>query len=236
MENITRIDSTVIQQEKLGFMSNVYGWMTFGLCLTALASAATLGSPQLLQIVFGTRFVLMGLMIFELALVWYLSARINKLSPVMAKSIFCFYSLLSGVTLSVVALAYTRSSIESAFFLTAFSFGGLSLFGFATKKDLGPIGSFCTMGLFGLIGFGLISMFFPSLMTETSSKIFSMVGVLVFAGLTAYDTQVIKSMRNQITSENQANQFVILGALRLYLDFINLFLMILRLVGGGRRK
>jgi FtsH-binding integral membrane protein len=152
-----------------------------------------------------------------------------------AALIYMGYAALTGVTLSTIFLAYTRESISQVFLLTAFAFAGLSFFGATTKKDLGPVGSFCTMGLFGLIGFGFLSFFWPSLMGGTHGQVYGIVGVIVFSGLTAYDTQKIKALNvigNEGTQEDTKE--AIFGALQLYLDFINLFLALLR--ATGRRK
>ena len=164
-----------------------------------------------------------------------LQAAMKKLGAASATAIYLGYAALVGVTFSVLFLVYTRDSIAHVFLLTAGGFAGLSGFGYVTKRDLGPVGSFCMMGLFGMIGFGLVSIFFPSVMTETASKVYGIVGVVVFAGLTAYDTQKIKAM-NMIGNEGTAEDHkeAIYGALRLYLDFINLFLSLLRLFGKRR--
>jgi hypothetical protein len=142
---------------------------------------------------------------------------------------------LTGLTLSSIFLLYTGSSIAQVFGVTAFGFAGLSGFGFVTKRDLGPVGSFCMMGLFGMVGFGLLSIFFPSLMTAGASFVFSIVGIIVFAGLTAYDTQRIKAMNTPgMEGTDAGRKTAIFGALTLYLDFINLFLSLLRLTGRRR--
>ena len=142
---------------------------------------------------------------------------------------------MTGLTLSSIFLVFTGSSIAQVFGVTAFGFAGLSGVGYLTKRDLGTVGSFCMMGLFGLVGFGLLSMFFPSLMGERASFVYSIVGIIVFAGLTAYDTQNIKGMNAAGSEETDAaRRTAIFGALRLYLDFINLFLSLLRLTGRRR--
>jgi FtsH-binding integral membrane protein len=194
-------------------MSRVYGWMTAGLCLTGLVAWDVSGNPQLVQTIFGNPPLLWGLIIAQIGL----------------------YAGLTGLTLSSIFLVYTNSSIAEVFAVTAFGFAGLSGFGFVTKRDLGPVGSFCMMGLFGLIGFGLISMIFPRLMTAGASFVFSIVGIIVFAGLTAYDTQKIKRMNAPgYEGTDAGRKQAIIGALMLYLDFINLFLSLLRLLGRRR--
>ena len=157
------------------------------------------------------------------------------MSVVTATTLFLLYSALTGVTFSVIFAIYTTASIQSAFFTTAIGFGGLTAFGYVTKKDLGPVGSFCMMGLFGMIGFSLLSIFFPSMMGGAAGLAYSLIGLLVFAGLTAYDTQKIKMIGRQSHTEEDRGRATILGALTLYLDFINLFMMIMRLSGDRRR-
>jgi len=228
--------SQSIAEENARFMSGVYKWMTIGILLTAGISYYVSGTPDIIDVVIYNKFVFWGLLIAQLGSVIFLSAMIHKISALWATLIYLLYSSLTGLTFSVIFLVYTQDSIASAFMVTAFSFGGLSFFGYVTKRDLGPIGTFCHMGLWGLIGFGLLSLFFPGMMTSTTSMVYSLCGVVVFAGLTAYDTQKIKQTNvigNEGTSEDHKE--TIIGALTLYLDFINLFLMILRLMGGRRR-
>ena len=174
------------------------------------------------------------LIIAQFGAVLALSGLIQKMNAATATAIYLVYAALTGLTLSVIFLVYTASSIAQVFGLTAFSFAGLSGFGYVTKRDLGPIGSFCVMGLFGMVGFSLLSMFFPSLMTGGASFVFSIAGIVVFAGLTAYDTQRIKAMNVAGASAGEERKQAIHGALALYLDFINLFLSLLRLTGRRR--
>lgn len=224
-----------IAEENVRFMTGVYKWMTIGLALTGCIAYYLGSNPELVIKLISNTILFWGLIIAQLGLVIWLSARINKMSALKATGVYLGYALLTGVTFSTIFLVYTKDSIQSAFFLTSFSFAGLSLFGFITKRDLGPIGTFCHMGLYGLIGFSILSIFFPSMLGGSSGKIFSIVGVIVFAGLTAYDTQKIKATNiigNEGTEEDHKE--TIIGALTLYLDFINLFLMILRLMGGRR--
>src|SRR5713101_1406879 len=219
-----------IAAENARFMSRVYGWMTGGLCLTGAVAWNVSGNPELVQSIFGNRLLFWGLIIAQLGAVAALSGLINRINGLTATLIYSLYAGLTGLTLSSIFLVFTGSSIAEVFGVTAFGFAGLSGFGLVTKRDLGPVGSFCMMGLFGLIGFGLLSMFFPSLMTSGGSFVFSIVGIIVFAGLTAYDTQRIKGM-NVPGSEgtDSGRKTAIFGALTLYLDFINLFLSLLRL-------
>ncbi len=237
MDSMKSYQSQQIAAENSRFMSGVYLWMTLGVALTAFVSIIVSNSAELLTLIFQNTFIFYGLLIAEIGMVLFLSYKVKSLSHVTATVLYILYAALSGVTFSVIFLAYAKSTIQSAFFITSFAFAGLSAFGYFTKKDLGPIGTFCSMGLFGLIGFGLMSMFFPSLMGPTASHVYGLVGLLVFSGLTAYDTQKIKNgniIGNEGTSENHKE--TIMGALTLYLDFINLFLMILRLMNGGRKN
>lgn len=221
--------------ENARFMSRVYGWMTGGLCLTGAVAWNVSGTPELMQAIFGNRLLFWGLIIAQLGAVFVLAGLINRINGTIATLIYVLYAGLTGLTLSGIFLAYTGSSIAQVFGVTAFGFAGLSATGYLTKRDLGPVGAFCTMGLFGMVGFALLSMFFPSLMGGGASFVFSLVGIIVFAGLTAYDTQKIKAM-NTPGSEGAdgARKTAIFGALTLYLDFINLFLSLLRLTGRRR--
>lgn len=216
------------------YMSKVYLWMTAGILLTGFVSYSVSTNEELLYNIVRNRVLFYALIFGELGLVLWLSAGINRLNSLAATSMFLLYAALNGVTLSVFSLVYTNESIQSAFFTAAVSFAGLSGFGFVTKRDLGPVGSFCTMGLFGLVGFGLLSLFFPSMMGSTASQIYGLVGIIVFAGLTAYDTQIIKNMAPVGGNSEHFQKGAIMGALKLYLDFINLFLAILRVTGKRR--
>ncbi len=216
------------------YMSKVYMWMTMGILLTGFVAWYISNDQELMYSIVSNKILFYGMMIAEFGLVIWLSAGINKMNSMMATGMFLFYAALNGATLSIFSMIYTAESIQSAFFTSAASFAGLSAFGYITKKDLGPVGSFCTMGLFGLVGFGLLSIFFPSMMGTMASQIYGLVGIVVFAGLTAYDTQVIKNMAPVNGHSEQVHKGAILGALKLYLDFINLFLFILRF--SGRRK
>jgi FtsH-binding integral membrane protein len=224
-----------IAAENARFMSRVYGWMTGGLCLTGAVAGNVAGNPDLVRTIFGNRLLFWSLIIAQLGAVMALSWLINRISALTATLIYFLYAGLTGLTLSSIFLIYTGSSIAAVFGVTAFGFAGLSGFGVLTKRDLGPVGSFCMMGLFGLVGFGLLSMIFPRLMTAGASFVFSIVGIIVFAGLTAYDTQKIKGMNVPGTEATDAGRKkAIFGALKLYLDFINLFLSLLRLTGRRR--
>lgn len=233
--NPTEMSPGMIEAETARFMTRVYTWMSGGLALSG-GVAWWIGQDQTFAMAIVTnRPLYWGLIIAQLGAVFVLVALIKKMSSTVAALIYFAYAGLTGVTLSMIFLMYTAESIGQVFGLTAFSFAGLSAFGFVTKRDLGPVGSFCMMGLFGMVGYGLLSLFFPSMMGTQASFIYSMVGVVVFAGLTAYDTQKIKQMNiigNEGTDEDRKE--AIYGALTLYLDFINLFLSLLRLFGKRR--
>lgn len=216
------------------YMSKVYLWMTVGIILTGFQAWYVSSDMNLVRMILENRILFYGLLFGEIGLVIGLSAGINKINALTATLLFLLYAVLNGTTLSIIGLVYTAESIQSAFFTSAIAFAGLSGFGYVTKKDLGPVGNFCTMGLFGLVGFSLLSIFFPSMMESTAGKIYGLVGIIVFAGLTAYDTQKIKNMAPIGANEEQVKKSAIMGALQLYLDFVNLFLFVLRM--SGRRK
>lgn len=214
------------------FIRKVYAWMTGGLLLTALFSALTISSPAAIQIIFGNRLVFYGLLFGELGLVLFLSARIQNLSSSTATFMFLAYSALNGVTLSAVFLAYTRSSIALTFVVTAGMFGAMAVYGSITRRDLTGVGSFAIMGLFGIIIVSLANLFFRS---PAVSWVTSAIGVIVFTLLTAYDTQKLKAIAaGGFEGQGEEKKNAIMGALALYLDFVNLTLNLLRLMGNRR--
>jgi FtsH-binding integral membrane protein len=217
------------------YMSQVYAWMTLGILLTGFVAYVVSNDESILTAIISNKMIFYGLIIAEVGLVIVLGTAINRINSLTALSVFLLYSALNGATLSIFSLVYTQASIQSAFFTTAFSFAGLSAFGFITKKDLGPVGNFCTMGLFGLVGLSLLSIFWPSLMGGMMGQIYGLVGIIVFAGLTAYDTQMIKNLAPMNGTREDEKKGAIMGALKLYLDFINLFIFILRLTGNRRK-
>ncbi|MBI5483093.1 MAG: Bax inhibitor-1/YccA family protein [Deltaproteobacteria bacterium] len=223
----TRSSTQVIVKQN-ALIRQVYAWMGAGLAVTALMALVTLSSPALLKAVLGNKLVFYGLMIGELALVFTLSGAINRLRAATATLIFIMYSVLNGITLSVVFLAYTANSITSTFVITAGMFGAMSVYGYLTKRDLTSWGSFLFMGLIGIVIASIVNIFVGS---SAVSWVVSGIGVIVFTGLTAYDTWKIKEMAAQGT---EGRKPAILGALTLYLDFINLFLMLLRFTGSRR--
>lgn len=225
----------VVARENSAFMTRVYQWMTIGILLTGVVAALIGTNEQIAQTIMMNRGLFWVMVIAQFGLVIAVSGFINRMSVMTATVLFLLYSALTGVTFSTIFLIYTAASIQSAFFTTAVGFGGLTAFGYLTKKDLGPVGSFCMMGLFGIVGYSLIAMFFPSMMGGVAGLVVNMAALLIFAGLTAYDTQAIKMMGRQAMSQDDMGRAAILGALKLYLDFINLFLLILRFTGDRRR-
>lgn len=222
-----RTESQVVVRQNT-LIRQVYAWMGAGLAITAFMALVTLSTPALLNALLGNRLLFYGLMIGELALVFTLSGAINKLSAATATFIFIAYSALNGVTLSVVALVYTANSITSTFVVTGGMFGAMSVYGFMTKRDLTSWGSFLFMGLIGVVIASVVNIFVGS---SAVSWVISAIGVIVFTGLTAYDTWKIKELAALGT---EGRKPAILGALTLYLDFINLFLMLLRFTGNRR--
>jgi uncharacterized protein len=222
----------MIATAQRAFIVKVYAWMTLGLCLTAAAALYTISNENLLQAIVSDRWLFMGLLVVELGLVWILSASIAKLTVTTASVGFIGYAALNGVTLSIVLLAYTGSSVAQVFIITAGTFGLMCAFGYLTKRDLTAWGNLLFMALLGLLLAMLVNLLLRS---ETMSWLLSAVGVLIFVGLTAYDTQKLKKLGAAVDQSSDAGQkAAIIGALALYLDFINLFLMLLRLFGRRR--
>ena len=215
------------------FFAQVYGWMAAGLGLTGGIAMFASTSPTLINFVFGTRFVFFGLIILELVIVGFLSARIFDWSLGKVQAAFVGYAMLNGVTLSCVFLAYTSSSIASTFFVTAGTFGVMSLFGYFTKADLSGWGKLLSMAVIGLLIALVVNMFLRNSVLEIVT---SFIGVLLFTALTAYDTQKLKQLAllGVTQGEEVSHKASILGALTLYLDFVNLFLFLLRIFGRRR--
>jgi FtsH-binding integral membrane protein len=209
------------------FLWKVYGWMAIGLGLTAVVAYAVAASPDVMRVLVYNRVVFFGLVIAELALVFWLSARATSMAPGQAAGLFALYSALNGVTLSVVLLAYTGESVATTFVVTAGMFGALALFGSTTKRSLAGVGQFFMMGLVGLVLASIVGMFWHN---DALQFLISVVGVIVFTGLTAWDAQRLKQMALALP-DGQVASYAIVGALSLYLDFINLFLMLLRFTG-----
>lgn len=233
-KGIAMFSSQELTQSNSAFMSRVYFWMMLGLVISGLVAYQVGNTPALITRIYSNTFLWIGLIVLQFAAVIALSAFINKMSAALTTFIYLAYAALSGVTFSVIFLVFTQQSITQAFFITAFAFIGLSLFGFFTKRDLGPLGTFCMTGLFGLIGFILVTMLFPSILTNAVAMTIDVLTILIFSGLTAYDTQKIKNFNVSYGSADVIKKAAISGALMLYLDFINLFLSILRLFGDRR--
>jgi len=210
-------------------MRKVYLWMTMALVITGLCAWGTATSPSMVQLVYGNRAAIWVLFIAELGLVFYTTARINRLSLTTATTLFIIYSALNGVTLSSIFMVYAMTSIAKVFFITAGTFGVMALYGSVTKTDLSRFGNLFLMALFGLIIATLANLFIKS---SGFDLILSYVGVVLFVGLTAWDSQQIKrALSMQAGMDESAQKVALLGALELYLDFINLFLYLLRIFG-----
>jgi FtsH-binding integral membrane protein len=214
------------------FIRSVYNWMAIGLALTGFVAFFVSNSQTMMRLIFGNQIIFFGLIIGELILVFTISARVHKMQASTATSLFVLYAALNGATLSAIFLIYTRSSITSTFFICAATFVVSSIYGMATKRDLTSMGQFMFMGLIGIVIASVVNLFIRS---SGVSLIVSYIGVIVFVGLTAYDTQKLRTMALSQPDGLDAGTIrkgAILGALTLYLDFINLFLMLLRILGN----
>lgn len=220
-----------LRDERVGaFLTRVYGWMSGGLLITAMTAFAVASSPALIEALILNRLAFWGLIIAQLGLVFYLSARVEKVAPTTAAGLFMLYSALTGVTSSVILLMYTTASITSTFIITAGMFGTMAVFGSVTKKSLAGWGQFLFMGLIGLILASLVGLFWQN---DALQFVVSLVGVLIFTGLTAYDAQRLKQMAVALP-DGRVGAYAVVGALSLYLDFINLFFFLLRFTGSRR--
>lgn len=232
MNRTTKFTQTDIVNETQRFFVKVYGWMSFALIITGLVAIWTAGNVNIMSILTEHNWFFIGLLILEFVLVAYLVGWIMKISSQTATLIFILYSILNGFTLSVIFLVFTTDSIASTFFINAGTFAVMSIYGYFTKSDLTKLGNLLLMGLIGLIIASLVNMIYQN---EALYWITTFVGILIFIGLIAYDTQKIKKLNiigNEGTDEDKKE--AIIGALTLYLDFINLFLKLIRLF--GRRK
>ncbi len=213
-------------------MRKVYVWMALALALTGVTAFGIAASPTLMLTIISNKVIFYGSMIGEIALVWYISARLQKLSLSTATMLFILYSILNGVTMSVIFLAFTFSSIAKVFFITAGTFGVMAVIGYTTKTDLSKFGKILLMGLIGIIIASVVNLFLKS---NGFDMIVSYIGVLLFTGLTAYDVQAIKKLlMTQSDMSEGAQKLALIGALNLYLDFINLFLYLLRILGDRK--
>lgn len=236
MERFSRSQGSIVERANSAvqpFMAQVYGWMTCGLLLTAFVAWYASRTPVLLQFIFSSQITFFGLIIAQLALVFVISGMINRLSGAVATSLFMLYSSLTGLTLASIFIVYTASSIASTFVVTAGMFGAMTLYGYTTKRDLSRFGNLLFMALIGIVLASLVNIWLKS---TAMMWAVTYIGVLVFVGVTAYDTQKLKNMGAQLSLENkdQFRKYSIIGALSLYLDFINLFLMLLRIFGNRR--
>lgn len=214
-------------------MRSVYTWMTLALAITGLTAMYMAKSLTVLNMMMQNSMMFWGILIAEVVLVMYMSARIHKISFTTATLLFIAYSVLNGMTLSILFLIYTMSSIATTFFVTAGTFGVIAIFGYVTKKDLTRIGNLCLMGVIGLIIASVVNMFLHNSMMD---MFISYIGVLIFVGLTAYDAQKIKHLLSgdDIEVNESTQKIALLGALTLYLDFINLFIYLLRILGDRK--
>jgi len=233
--NNTSTDNISLQQanEKISqrFITAVYGWMVAALAISGIAAFAVFNSETLLYFIFGSRFTFLGLIIAELALVFILSAGIRRMSFPVAAASFVIYSIVNGLTLSSVLFVYTGTSIVRIFVITALMFGAMSVYGATTKSSLQSAGKYLMMALIGLIIASLVNLFMRS---SSLDWLISFVTVGVFTGLTAYDTQKITTAARYAQDNDDFKKIAIIGALELYLDFINIFLALLRLFGKRR--
>lgn len=212
------------------FLRAVYGWMCVGLGITALTAWAVASSPAVLGAIAGNKILFWAIIIAQLGLVIVLSARVQHLSPPIASALFVGYSALTGVTFAFVLLAYTGQSVATVFLVTAGMFGALALYGTTTKRDLTGLGQFAMMGLVGVVIASIVGIFWQN---DTFQFVLSVCGVVAFTALTAWDAKRLKALALQLP-EGGTGSYAIVGALSLYLDFINLFLFLLRFLGRRR--
>lgn len=232
---VQELEKIIRQQEMTNastfkvLMRKVYLWMTLALMITGITAAGVANSPNILALIYSSQVVMWGIIIAEFGLVIYISARLEKLSLSTATTLFALYSILNGVMLSSIFLLYSTATISKVFFITAGTFGVTALYGYATKKDLSSLGNILFMALIGLVIATVVNVFMKSAMFDL---ILSYIGVIIFVGLTAWDSQKIKHMMMvQQDADESAQKLALIGALSLYLDFINLFLYLLRIFG-----
>jgi FtsH-binding integral membrane protein len=235
-EERTEYNTTVSGARALpinAFMRGVYWWMSAGLSLTALVAWMVFESESIQELVYANEFVFIGFILAQLGMVIYLSARVQKLSGSTATTLFMIYSALTGVTFSVFLMAYNMPSSATGCFIPAGTFGATSVYGMVTKRDLTGVGGFMMMGLIGIIIASIVNIFMQNDMVY---MVISYIGVIVFVGLTAYDTQRLRVMGESVPADDPeaVRRGTIMGALALYLDFINLFIMMLRIFGTRR--
>ena len=232
---VQELEKIIRQQEMTNastfkvLMRKVYLWMTLALMITGITAAGVANSPNILALIYSSQVVMWGIIIAEFGLVIYISARLEKLSLSTATTLFALYSILNGVMLSSIFLLYSTAIISKVFFITAGTFGVTALYGYATKKDLSSLGNILFMALIGLVIATIVNVFMKSAMFDL---ILSYIGVIIFVGLTAWDSQKIKHMMMvQQDADESAHRLALIGELSLYLDFINLFIYLLRIFG-----
>lgn len=233
METNNLVRNYTAKAAQATLLRSVYLWMTLALIITGFVAMYVAKSYTLVNMMIQNSIMFWGVLIAEVALVWYLSARIYKMSFTTATILFIVYSILNGVTLSILLLVYTASSIATTFFVTAGTFGTMAIFGYITKKDLTRIGSLCIMGVIGIIIASVVNIFLQNSMMD---MVISYIGVLLFVGLTAYDSQKIKRLLSgdDIEVNEVTQKIALMGAMTLYLDFINLFIYLLRILGDRK--
>lgn len=230
LERIVRGKERALSAVFPALMRKVYVWMTMALAITGICAYGVATSPNIMQMIYGNSMTIWVLFIVELGLVFYTTARIQKLSLTTATTLFIIYSALNGVTLSGIFMVYSMTSIAKVFFITAGTFAAMALYGYFTKTDLSKIGNILFMALIGLIIATVVNLFLKSAMFDL---ILCYIGVGIFVGLTAWDSQKIKHMlAMQVDMSENAQKIALMGALSLYLDFINLFLYLLRIFGN----
>lgn len=230
LEKIIRGKESALSAIFPALMRKVYVWMTMALAITGICAYGVATSPNIMQMIYGNSMTIWVLFIVELGLVFYTTARIQKLSLTTATTLFIIYSALNGVTLSGIFIVYSMTSIAKVFFITAGTFAAMALYGYFTKTDLSKIGNILFMALIGLIIATVVNLFLKSAMFDL---ILCYIGVGIFVGLTAWDSQKIKHMlAMQVDMSESAQKIALMGALSLYLDFINLFLYLLRIFGN----
>lgn len=217
-ENQTALQST--------FVPSVFAWMTVALAITAFTALFTVATPAIMNFIFSSKLTFFGLIFAELGLVMGITAALNRISSPVAVMLFLLYAVLNGLTLSSIFLAYELGTIGFTFLVTAGTFAAMSIYGYFTKEDLTKLGSLLGMGLIGLVFAIVVNLFLKS---DMVGWVINLVGVFIFVGLVAWDTQKLKLMAEAIDSRESARKMSIMGALSLYLDFINLFLFLLRL-------
>jgi uncharacterized protein len=224
------LSGTVAGARVATFLRAVYGWMFLGLAVTAAVAWYVASTPAVLSAIAGNKLLFWTILLAPLGLVLFLSARVAKLAPATAATLFLVYSGLTGVLFAFVLLAYTGQSVANVFLVTSGMFGGLALYGTVTKRDLSGVGQFAMMGLIGVVIASIVSIFWQN---DLFQFVLSVCGVVVFTGLTAWDANRLRAMALQLP-DGRTGSYAVLGALTLYLDFINLFLFLLRLFGRRR--